>query len=167
MIEMRINGIALDASTGSPVVMLIDSSGRRELPIWISQEQCRSIRSVLEQQIPVRPMTHDLLATVLDQCDLVLERVIIHTLQDDTYYALLRIRQGEAIKEIDARPSDAIALALRLQAPIWAMEEVIADASISADKDADEEERQAFRQFLSGLSPADFAQYDQNQYDQT
>ena len=91
-----------------------------------------------------------------------LERVVIHSLQDNTYYAVLTLRQGEIKKEIDARPSDAIALAVRCQATIWVLEEVVADASIPVDRDADEAERQAFREFLDKIRPGDFFQPGQN-----
>jgi hypothetical protein len=87
-----------------------------------------------------------------------LERIVIHSLQDNTFYAILSVRQGEAKKEIDARPSDAIAIALRTGSPIWVMEEVVADASIPVDRDADEEERRAFREFVSNIRPEDFTQ---------
>ncbi|MBC7823542.1 MAG: bifunctional nuclease family protein, partial [Candidatus Parcubacteria bacterium] len=82
----------------------------------------------------------------------------IHSLQDNTFYAVLIVNQGEAKREIDARPSDAIAIALRTNSPIWVMEEVLADASIPVDRDADEAERKAFREFLDQLSPEDFSQ---------
>lgn len=153
MIEMRVAGIALDAVTRSPIVLLKDGSDRRALPIYISQEQARSIIGALEQQKAARPLTHDLMATLFQIWEVQLERIIIHSLQDNTFYAVLCLGQGELKKEVDCRPSDAIALALRLDAPIWVMEEVIADASIPVDRDADEEERQAFRDFLSKLSP--------------
>ena len=87
-----------------------------------------------------------------------LERVIINSLQDNTFYAILIVQHGEVKKEIDARPSDAIAVAIRTNAPIWVMEEVIADASIPVDRDADEEERRAFRDFVSKLRPEDLIQ---------
>ncbi|MBJ7900245.1 MAG: bifunctional nuclease family protein [Cyanobacteria bacterium RI_101] len=153
MIEMRVAGIALDAVTRSPIVLLKDGSDRRALPIYISQEQARSIIGALEQQKAARPLTHDLMATLFQIWEVQLERIVIHSLQDNTFYAVLCLGQGELKKEVDCRPSDAIALALRLDAPIWVMEEVIADASIPVDRDADEEERQAFRDFLSKLSP--------------
>jgi bifunctional DNase/RNase len=89
----------------------------------------------------------------LETWEMTLERVIIHSLQDNTFYAVLVVRQGELKKEIDARPSDAIAIALRTDSPIWVMEEVVADASIPVDREADEEERKAFREFISNLSP--------------
>ena len=155
MIEMRVAGIALDAITRSPIVLLKDSTDRRALPIYIGQEQAGAIMRALENQKPPRPLTHDLIANMLEAWNMSLEEVIIHSLQKDTFYAALIVRQGENRKEIDARPSDAIAVALRTNAPIWVMEEVIADASIPVDKDADEAEQEAFRAFLSNLRPED------------
>lgn len=159
MIEMTVDGIAFDAATMSPIVMLLDTEGRRALPIWISQEQAKAIKMAMEQQTSPRPLTHDLMVSIVSHWELELNRVVIHSLQDNTYYATLQTGKGETSKDIDARPSDAIVLALRLDAPIWVMEEVVADASIPADRDADEEERRAFRQFLDNLNPGDFAQF--------
>jgi bifunctional DNase/RNase len=158
MIEMKVAGIALDAATRSPIVLLRDASDRRQLPIYIGQDQARAIINALENQAPPRPLTHDLIVNLLEEWDMALERVVIHSLQDNTFYAILTVRQGENKKEIDARPSDAIAVALRTRSPIWVMEEVVADASIPVDRDADEAERQAFRDFLSNLRPEDFTQ---------
>lgn len=155
MIEMRVAGIALDAATRSPIVLLRDSEERRALPIYISQDQARSIISALENQTPPRPMTHDLTVNILGEWGLKLDRIIVHALEDNTFFAILKVSSanGEIHKDIDARPSDAIALALRTDASIWVMEEVVADASIPVDRDADEAERQAFREFLNNLSP--------------
>ena len=158
MIEMKVAGIALDAATRHPIILLRDASERRALPIYIGQDQARAIINALENQAPPRPLTHDLMANILEEWEMVLERVVIHSLQDNTFFAILTLRQGELKKEIDARPSDAIALALRTNSPIWVMEEVIADASIPVDRDADEAERQAFRSFIENLRPEDFTQ---------
>ncbi|HEY9907773.1 MAG TPA: bifunctional nuclease family protein [Thermosynechococcaceae cyanobacterium] len=158
MIEMRVAGIALDAATRSPIVLLRDATERRALPIYIGQDQAKAIINALENQTPPRPLTHDLLANLLEAWGMTLERIVIHSLQDNTFYALLTVKQGETRKEIDARPSDAIALALRTNSPIWVLEEVVADASIPVDRDADEAERKAFRDFISNLSPDDFSQ---------
>ncbi|MFN6572602.1 hypothetical protein A6770_19230 [Nostoc minutum NIES-26] len=155
MIEMKVAGIALDAITRSPIVLLKDASDRRALPIYIGQEQARAIMSALENQKPPRPLTHDLIVNILETWNMTLEKVIIHSLQKDTFYAALIVQQGEVKKEIDARPSDAIAVALRTNTPIWVMEEVVADASIPVDRDADEAEQQAFREFISNLRPED------------
>jgi uncharacterized protein len=158
MIEMNVAGIALDATTRVPIVLLKDSTERRALPIWIGQNEARAILSVLENQSPPRPMTHDLLGNCLTTLGATLERVLIHSLEDNTFFAVLTLKQGDKTERLDARPSDAIALALRLNAPIWVMEEVVADASIPVDQEADEEERQAFRDFLDNIRPEDFSQ---------
>lgn len=158
MIEMKVAAIAVDAFTKSPIVLLKDGSERRALPIYIGQDQARAIMSALERQKPPRPLTHDLLVNILVALDMDLEKIVIHSLQDNTFYAILCLRRGEETQDIDCRPSDAIAIALRLERPIWVMEEVIADASIPVDRDADEEERQAFREFVANIRPEDFIQ---------
>lgn len=158
MIEMKVAGIALDAVTRSPIVLLRDHSERRALPIYIGNDQAKAIINAIENQVPPRPLTHDLLANLLEAWEMTLERIVIHSLQDNTFYASLTVVQGDTKKEIDARPSDAIAIALRTNSPIWVVEEVIADASIPVDRDADEAERQEFRDFLSNLRPEDFTQ---------
>lgn len=162
MIEMKVAGIALDAVSRSPVVLLRDTTDRRALPIYIGPDQAKSIISALENQTSPRPLTHDLFVNLLDEWDMTLERVVIHALKDNTFYALLTVVNGEQRREIDARPSDAIAIALRVDAPIWVMEEVVADASIPVDRDADEAEKQAFQEFLANINPSDFAQRGQS-----
>ena len=158
MIEMKVAGIALDAVSRNPVILLRDASERRALPIFISNEQARAIIVALENEESVRPMTHDLFANLLDDWELALDRVVIHSLKDNTFYATMTLKQGEVTKELDSRPSDAISIALRMGASIWVMEEVIADASIPVDREADEAEKEAFRDFVSNISPSDFAQ---------
>ena len=159
MIEMKVAGIALDAVTRSPIVLLKDGSDRRALPIYIGQDQAKNIISALEQQKPPRPLTHDLFVNLIEAWEMDLERIVIHSLQEKYFFMLCfvfsRVRQK---KEIDCRPSDAIAIAIRTGSPIWVMEEVVADASIPVDRDADEEERQAFRDFVSQLRPEDLIQ---------
>jgi uncharacterized protein len=155
MIEMKVAGIALDAVSRSPIILLKDASDRRALPIYISQEQAKAIVNALEKQTPPRPFTHDLIVNIFDSCDIKVERITIDSLQDNTFYASIIINQNGQLKEIDARPSDAIAVAIRTKAPIWVIEEVIADASIPVDRDADEQERKAFRDFVSNLRPDD------------
>ena len=155
MIEMKVAGIALDAGTRSPIVLLKDSSERRALPIFIGQDQARAIISVLERQQPPRPLTHDLISNIFDAWGMDLEKVIIHDLRDHTFFAMLCLSQNGVKKEIDCRPSDAISIALRTGSPIWVVEEVVADASIPVDRDADEAERKAFRNFVADISPSE------------
>jgi uncharacterized protein len=155
MIEMKVAGIALDAVSRSPIILLKDTTDRRALPIYISQDQAKAIINALEKQAPPRPFTHDLMVNIFQGCGINVQKIAINALQDNTFYATIVIEHGGEVKEIDARPSDAIAIAIRTQAPIWVIEEVIADASIPVDRDADEQDRQAFRDFISNLRPDD------------
>ncbi|MGB7086123.1 MAG: bifunctional nuclease family protein [Phormidesmis sp.] len=160
MIEMNVAGIAVDAGTRHPIILLRDGSERRQLPIFVSPDQAKTIQAVLEGEKPGRPMTHDLIVNLLKAWDMTLQRVVIHSLRDNTFYAVMSVGKGEQKKELDARPSDAIAVALRVNAPIWVMEEVILDAAIPVDREADAAETEAFHAFLSDISPADFAERD-------
>ncbi|MGB3299399.1 MAG: bifunctional nuclease family protein [Phormidesmis sp.] len=160
MIEMNVAGIAVDAGTRNPMILLRDGSQRRQLPIFVSHEQARAIQTVLEGERVSRPMTHDLIVNLLNAWDMTLQRVVIHALRDNTFYAVMTVGKGEKKKEIDARPSDAISVALRTNARIWVMEEVVLDAAMPVDRDADAAEKEAFRDFLSDISPADFAERD-------
>ncbi len=162
MIEMIVAGIAIDAGTRNPIVLLRDASERRQLPIFVSPEQAKAISAGLEGERTARPMTHDLMASIFDAWDLKLQRIVIHALRDDTFYAVMTVGKGDRKKELDARPSDAISLALRLNAPIWVMEEVVLDAAMPVDRDADAAEKEAFHDFLSSISPADFVERDRS-----
>ena len=159
MIEMKVAGIVLNAASRSPMILLKDSSERRALPIFIGQDQADAIIKALEGHRPSRPLTHDLIANILNDCNIKLERVIIHALTDDIFYAVLCIDLKGVKKEIDCRPSDAVAIAIRTNSPIWVLEEVIADASIPVDRDADEADRQAFKDFVSDISPSELIKH--------
>jgi uncharacterized protein len=158
MIEMKVSAVMLDAASRNPIVLLKDSSERRALPIYIGQDQANAIISAIDKKKQPRPLTHDLISNLLETWGMELDKIIIHALQDNTFYAVLCLRQGTITKELDCRPSDAIAVALRTNSPIWVMEEVVADASIPVNREADEEERQAFRNFVSNLRPEDLIQ---------
>jgi hypothetical protein len=160
MVEMRVAGIALDAASRSPIVLLRDPSGRRQVPIWIDQAQAQNILAGFEEQPPPRPLSHDLMAGLLSAGGLTLERVVIHAIEDSTFRAVLRLQKedGETL-DLDARPSDAIALALRTHSGIWMLEEVVADASIAVDAEADAEEKEDFRRFLDRTSPAELIRH--------
>ncbi|MFM7268474.1 MAG: bifunctional nuclease family protein [Cyanobium sp.] len=160
MVEMRVAGIALDAASRSPIVLLRDPCGRRQVPIWIDQGQAQNILAGLQGERPPRPLSHDLMVSLLQAGGLRLERVIIHAIEDNTFRAVLKLqRDGQAIEDVDARPSDGIALALRTESPIWMLEEVVADASIPVDAEADAEDREDFRRFLDRTSPAELIRH--------
>ena len=171
MVEMSVTGIALDAASRSPIVLLRDPSGRRQVPIWIDQAQAQNILAGLRDEAPSRPLSHDLMVSLLEAGGLRLDRVIIHTIEASTFRAVLKLSQAagdgaaeEAVKaaarlELDARPSDAIALALRTGSSIWMLEEVVADASIPVDAEADAEDQDNFRRFLDSTSPAELVRH--------
>jgi bifunctional DNase/RNase len=165
MVEMSVAGIALDAASRSPIVLLRDPSGRRQVPIWIDQAQAQNILAGVAEAPPPRPLSHDLMVSLLQAAELDLERVIIHAIEDNTFRAVLKLsRQGDAeggepLLEVDARPSDAIALAVRTGSPIWMLEEVVADASIPVDAEADAEDSNEFRRFLDSVSPAELVRH--------
>ncbi|MEB3261907.1 MAG: bifunctional nuclease family protein [Cyanobacteriota bacterium] len=161
MVEMSVAGIALDAASRSPIVLLRDPSGRRQVPIWIDQSQAQNILAGLSDQKPPRPLSHDLMATLLEAGGLRLERVVIHAIEDATFRAVLKLsRSGEPAEiELDARPSDAIALAVRTGSGVWMLEEVVADASIPVDAEADAEDDADFRRFLDSTSPAELIRH--------
>jgi len=171
MVEMQVAGIALDAASRSPIVLLRDPSGRRQVPIWIDQAQAQNILAGLNADPPPRPLSHDLMVALLKAGGLQLDRVIIHAIESSTFQAVLKLspagpkddnapaKPHTPSIELDARPSDGIALALRTGSPIWMLEEVVADASIPVDAEADADEQASFRQFLDQTSPADLVRH--------
>ena len=164
MVEMSVAGIALDAASRTPIVLLRDPSGRRQVPIWIDQAQAHNIMAGLQSSESPRPLSHDLMAALLLVGELTLERVIIHAIEDDTFRAVLKLtrdaptnEQDETVEDdidVDARPSDAIALAVRTGSGIWMLEEVVAEASIAVDAEADAKDQSDFNRFVDELSPA-------------
>ena len=160
MVEMRIAGIALDATSRSPIVLLRDPSARRQVPIWIDQAQAHNILAGLNGIKPPRPLSHDLMVSLMKTAGLKLERVIIHAIEDNTFRAVLKVVDAEdKSSELDARPSDAIALALRANSSIWMLEEVVVSASIPVDAEADAEDQEDFRRFLEHTSPAELIRH--------
>ena len=171
MVEMSVAGIALDAASRTPIVLLRDPSGRRQVPIWIDQAQAHNIMAGLQGTESPRPLSHDLMAALLEAGGLELRRVIVHAIEDSTFHAVLKLQEiteeenetngdepsseaDQELIEVDARPSDAIALAVRTGSGIWMLEEVVAEASIPVDAEADAEDQSAFNRFVDDLSPA-------------
>ncbi|KGG25761.1 hypothetical protein EV12_1902 [Prochlorococcus sp. MIT 0701] len=182
VVEMSVAGLALDASSRSPIVLLRDPSGRRQVPIWIDQAQAHNIMAGIQDSPIPRPLSHDLMVALLKAGNLQLERVIIHAIEDNTFQAVLKLRlkaseeepeeektpeKSTLLLEIDARPSDAIALAVRTKSSIWMLEEVVAEASIPVDAEADAEDQNEFRRFLDEVSPAALVRHLQTRESET
>ncbi|MXW40627.1 MAG: bifunctional nuclease family protein [Synechococcus sp. SB0668_bin_15] len=156
MVEMGITGIILDAASHQPIVLLRDPDGRRQVPIWVDKVQAHSIILGLKGLHPPRPMTHDLMLNLLQVAKLEFDRIVISSIQDSTFHAELRVRrQDQTVVSLDCRPSDAIALAVRSKTSIWMVEEVVSDASIPVDAEADAMDTEAFHKAVADISPAE------------
>lgn len=129
MIRVKVSGVAIDPVTKGFVVILKDETGKRWLPIWVGHYEAKMISLALEKVKPIRPLPHDLIKNILDSLGAVVTRVVICNIKDNTYFASVKLKINQAEKEIDARPSDAIALALRVSAPIYVTKEVLNKAS--------------------------------------
>jgi bifunctional DNase/RNase len=162
---MKVEGLAVDPVTNSPIMLLKDQESDESLPIWIGLLEATAIASELENVTYSRPMTHDLLKSVLDLVGTTLMRIEVCDLKDNTFYALLQLRKGEEELTVDVRPSDAVALALRCKAPIYVAEKVLkkskmADHDSPPGKPVDKsEEGERWADILEGLDPDDFGKY--------
>ncbi len=157
MIEMKVMGIALDTRTGSPIVVLHDLDNRKALPIWIGSAEASAIIRKIENLKVQRPMTHDLIIDVVEKTGYEIDRIEISDVDDDTYFATIYLKNDkDEEKEIDSRPSDAIAVAIRVNAPIFVSSSVIAEGAISSDLQKDQEEAEEFKNFIQSIKPSDF-----------
>ena len=159
MQQMQIYGVSFDMVGKQPIVLLKTVDGNRFLPIWIGHPEAASILMKLQGAQTPRPMTHDLLDDLLEQLEAKCERVSVTELRDNTFYASITVSVNGSEIEIDSRPSDAIALAVRCQAPIFAAEEVIEESSIEFEHEVEDQEEvvEKFKDFLDEVSPEDFA----------
>lgn len=159
-IPVTVDRLVLDPRTEAPIVILKGKSGEEDvvLPIWIGPFEAFSIATAMGDEKPPRPMTHDLLQHVLERLGGRLERVVVRDIQEGTFFASLYVRRDTEEIEVDARPSDAIALAVRVKAPIFVTREVLS-ASVRSIDFLDESKEDAYREFLEGLDPKDFSKY--------
>lgn len=156
MIEMKVMGIALDTRSGSPIVVLHDLDNKKALPIWIGSAEASAIIRKIEKLSVARPMTHDLVVEVVSKTGYEVDRVEINDVEEETYFATIYLTKGEEEIEIDSRPSDAIAIAMRAEAPIFVTENVLMDGAVSTDSARDEEEAEEFKDFIQSIKPSDF-----------
>jgi bifunctional DNase/RNase len=156
MIELSLVGVRVELPSNQPIVLLKESEGERYLPIWIGAVEATAIAFALQGIETPRPMTHDLMKDMLGEVDVQVERILISELVDQTFYATIRMTANGKTAEVSSRPSDAIALAVRLATPIFASEDVLEQAGIEL-RDDEETEVEKFREFLDQVSPEDFA----------
>ena len=157
-VEMKIRGLMLDPVTNMPIVILKDVNGNSVLPIWVGIYEANAIALEIEKVTTPRPMTHDLIKNLLVGLDAQVHKIVVTELRDDTFYALIWLERDGQVISIDSRPSDALALALRTDSPIYVEEDVLKNSKISSaasDKVSNEE----LRKWLEGLNDEDLGRY--------
>ena len=159
---MELLGVRLELPANAPVVLLREQAGeRRVLPIYIGPEEARAIALALEGVSTPRPMTHDLLRDVIGAVEVQVASITVTELRESTFFAEIELVAGDRTVRVSSRPSDAVALAVRVDAPIFASEQVLAEAAMPAAEEGEEEEQEEivdqFRQFIDEVNPEDFA----------
>jgi bifunctional DNase/RNase len=157
--EMVIYGVSFDMVGKQPIVLLKTAEGNRFLPIWIGHNEAAAILMKLQGATTPRPLTHDLVTEILGQLDAQVVRIIVTELRENTFFAEITVQQDGTEIQIDSRPSDAIALALRADAPIYAADDVIEESAIEFEGEEVDEEAivTEFRSFLESVTPEEFA----------
>lgn len=157
-IQMRIKGLIIDPISKMPIVVLEDLNSERILPIWIGVFEANAIALQIENIATPRPMTHDLMKSFLDKFGISVEKIVVNDVRDNTFYALIYCRHKDKTVLMDSRPSDAIALALRMNSPIFVEDEVVRKAhSLKVDENLESSEK--LIKWLESLKPEDFGKY--------
>tara|TARA_B100000315_G_C14436811_1_gene522809 strand:- start:474 stop:950 length:477 start_codon:yes stop_codon:yes gene_type:complete len=157
---MKVKGLTLDPLTNMPIVILKDLEGERALPIWVGIFEANAIALEMEKVPTPRPMTHDLIKNILDGMKANVNRIVVNELKDNTFYATISLNFNNIEVDIDSRPSDAIALALRVEAPIYVAQKVLEEAKsidLTANKES-KEETENWKEWLENLRPEDFGE---------
>jgi uncharacterized protein len=157
LVPMSIKGLMLDPVSNSPIVVLKDDDEKFFLPIWVGIFEANAIALQLENVTTPRPMTHDLLRNMIAELDAHVTRVVINDLRDATFFAQIRLNVGTKVLEVDARPSDAIALALRTEAPIYVAQSVLDQAQTITPEGEDQDEK--MKKWFENLGPDDLGKY--------
>jgi bifunctional DNase/RNase len=157
-IEMKIRGLMMDPVTNMPIVILKDLAGTQVLPIWVGIYEANAIALEIEKVATPRPMTHDLIKNLLLGLETGVQKVVVSELKEDTFYAVIWLERNGELISIDSRPSDALALALRVDCPIYVDEEVL-KSSKSAASMAEKSGNEELKRWLEGLNDEDFGRY--------
>jgi hypothetical protein len=158
-VEVRIRGLMMDSATNMPIVILKDVASETVMPIWVGIFEANAIAIEIEKMAAPRPMTHDLTRNLIRNLNGSLERVVITELKDDTFFAVLWMRQDNEDITVDARPSDAIALALRADCPIYVSEHVMQSAKFNTSSPPEGPTAEQLRGWLEGLNDEDMGRY--------
>lgn len=157
-IEMKIRGLMMDPVTQMPIVILKDLSGKTVLPIWVGIYEANAIALEIEKVATPRPLTHDLIKTLLLGMEASLQKVVVSELKDDTFYAVIWLEKDGKLMTVDSRPSDALALALRLDCPIYVSEQVLKSSSTEA-ANSEKATNDELKRWLENLNDEDLGRY--------
>lgn len=157
-VEMKIRGLMMDPVTNMPIVILKDAEGKSVLPIWVGVYEANAIALEIEKVATPRPMTHDLIRNILRGMTTGVRKVVVSELKDDTFFALIWIEHNGEMISIDARPSDALAVALRLDCPIYVDDDVLKSSKVS-NAVSDKANSEELRRWLENLNDEDLGQY--------
>ena len=157
-VEMKIRGLMMDPVTNMPIVILKDVNGTSVLPIWVGIYEANAIALEIEKVATPRPMTHDLIKNLLLGLETRIHKVVVTELRDDTFYALIWLEKDGQVISIDSRPSDALALALRADCPIYVEEDVLKSSKISSAA-SDKVNNEELRKWLENLNDEDMGRY--------
>lgn len=157
-IEMTIKGLVVDPITNMPIIVLRDADGQRVLPIWVGIFEANAIALRIENISTPRPMTHDLLRNVIEDLNGIVRKIVVSDLKDNTFYALIYVEVGGQTLAIDSRPSDAIALAIRADAPIF-VEDTVLDSAKGIDFSTDKTDSERLQKWLESLDPEELGKY--------
>lgn len=155
---MKIRGLMMDPVTNMPIVILKDLAGTQILPIWVGIYEANAIALEIEKVATPRPMTHDLIKNLLMGLETGVQKVVVSELKDDTFYAVIWLERDAELISIDSRPSDALALALRVDCPIYVEEEVLRSSKSAANM-AEKSGNEELKRWLEGLNDEDFGRY--------
>jgi len=155
VIELELVGVRVELPHNQPIVLLKEQQGERYLPIWIGAVEATAIAFALQGVEPPRPLTHDLMRDLLSGLHVAVDRIVVTELRDGTFYAEIHLSSGEEPIVVSSRPSDAIALAVRVRVPIFADESVLTEAGIKIE-DEEQDEVEQFKEFLDSVTPEDF-----------
>ena len=157
-VEMKIRGLMMDPVTNMPIVILKDVNGATVLPIWVGVYEANAIALEIEKVSTPRPMTHDLIRSLLHGLDTNVRKVVVNELKDDTFYAVIWLDRDGDLISVDSRPSDALAIALRLDCPIYVDETVLKSSKVAATV-SDKVNNEELRRWLEGLNDEDLGRY--------
>ena len=157
-IEMVIKGLMVDPITNMPIIILRDRDGQRVLPIWVGIFEANAIALQIENINTPRPMTHDLLRNIIEDLQATVQKVVVTDLKENTFYALIHLQRNGESMAVDARPSDAIALALRARAPIF-VDDAVIDNAKSVDFAPEKADQERLQKWLENLDPEEFGKY--------